>query len=74
VSVIGGFVYRGTALPALRGAFVFADLGGVLWAIGVDGVQQLGVRFEGMVTFGESPDGGLRIANCGGDVARPVPG
>lgn len=27
ITVIGGFVYRGTALPALQGLYVFADLG-----------------------------------------------
>lgn len=29
-AVIGGFVYRGTALPAIQGAYVFADFSGSL--------------------------------------------
>lgn len=32
VAVIGGFVYRGSAIPALRGLYVFADFTGVLFA------------------------------------------
>jgi len=33
-SVIGGVVYRGAAIPALRGAYLFADYcTGTLWAI-----------------------------------------
>ena len=41
-SVIGGVVYHGQAVPALRGAYLFADYcSGTLWAIdaGMDAVQ-----------------------------------
>ena len=41
-SVIGGVVYRGDAIPALRGAYLFADYcSGTLWAIdaGLDAPQ-----------------------------------
>ena len=41
-SVIGGVVYRGDAIPALRGAYLFSDYcSGTLWAIdaGLDAVQ-----------------------------------
>lgn len=41
-SVIGGVVYHGQAVPALRGAYLFADYcSGTLWAIdaGVDAAQ-----------------------------------
>ena len=37
-SVIGGVVYRGAAIPALRGAYLFADYcSGTLWAIDAGG-------------------------------------
>jgi glucose/arabinose dehydrogenase len=33
-AVIGGFVYRGTAIPALQGAYVFADFSfGTIWML-----------------------------------------
>ena len=33
-AVIGGFVYRGTAIPALQGAYVFGDLSfGTIWML-----------------------------------------
>jgi glucose/arabinose dehydrogenase len=41
-SVIGGVVYRGDAIPALRGAYLFSDYcSGTLWAIdaGLDAAQ-----------------------------------
>jgi glucose/arabinose dehydrogenase len=41
-SVIGGVVYRGSAIPALRGAYLFSDYcSGTLWAIdaGLDAPQ-----------------------------------
>lgn len=38
ISVIGGFVYRGKAIPALCGAYLFGDWGsGRLWALRHDG-------------------------------------
>lgn len=34
ISVTGGYVYRGTALPALYGAYIFGDFGsGRIWAL-----------------------------------------
>src|SRR5205085_6190881 len=36
--VIGGFVYRGTGVPALAGAYVYGDFGsGTVWAMTSDG-------------------------------------
>lgn len=70
VAVIGGLVYRGTALPGLRGAYVFGDITGILWALGSDGVHRLPVSFRGVAGFGEDPNGEIWLVSIWGDVAR----
>lgn len=72
-AVIGGFVYRGTALPALAGRYVFGDWGsgaptGRLFYLDAantvtelrigPGDRQLGLWLKG---FGEGPDGELYV-------------
>lgn len=74
VAVIGGLVYRGTALPGLRGAYLFGDVTGILWALGSDGVHRLPVSFRGVAGFGEDPSGEIWLVSIWGDVARLVPG
>jgi glucose/arabinose dehydrogenase len=55
-AVIGGYVYRGEAIPALRGAYVFMDMTGPIWAMGADGVVELDIQAGGLQTsFGEDP-------------------
>jgi glucose/arabinose dehydrogenase len=40
ISVTGGYVYRGKALPDLVGWYVYADYGsGKVWALNIDGAQ-----------------------------------
>lgn len=41
IAIIGGFVYRGDAIPYLQGRYVFGDFGGRVWALrdGPDGVE-----------------------------------
>jgi hypothetical protein len=61
-AVIGGYVYRGSAIPDLRGAYVFMDMTGPVWAMGADGVVQLEVEVGGVQTsFGADPDGELYL-------------
>jgi glucose/arabinose dehydrogenase len=61
-AVIGGYVYRGSAVADLEGAYVFADLSGIVWAMGADDVVRLPVQLSGAVTsFGEDPDGELYL-------------
>jgi uncharacterized repeat protein (TIGR03806 family) len=86
ISITGGFVYRGTALPALVGRYVFGDFGsGRIWALRDDG--QGGYTNEllidtgfGISSFGVGLDGELYFAdfNAGGihkliPVGAPVP-
>jgi hypothetical protein len=65
IAVIGGYVYRGSAIPELEGAYVFMDLTGPVWAMGAEGsegVVQLDVSPGGFHTsFGQDPDGELYI-------------
>ncbi len=88
VSVIGGYVYRGTALPALEGAYVFGDLvprgrlfaavrsdDGGLWPTTVVRVAD-GATPERLISFGQDGDGELYALGAGGDgggVFRLVP-
>ena len=61
-AVIGGYVYRGTAIPQLSGAYVFMDMTGPVWAMGADGVVQLDIQAGGVQTsFGQGPDGELYL-------------
>ncbi|HEX5945851.1 MAG TPA: PQQ-dependent sugar dehydrogenase [Acidimicrobiales bacterium] len=61
-AVIGGHVYRGSAIPELAGAYVFMDMTGPVWALGSDGVVQLDVEAGGVQTsLGEGPDGELYL-------------
>lgn len=40
ISVTGGFVYRGTALPQLKGKYIYADFGsGRVWALTVSDIN-----------------------------------
>jgi glucose/arabinose dehydrogenase len=81
-SVTGGFVYRGRAIPALAGAYVFGDLGTAqLWALAVDGDggvagrADLGVGVDQgtLVSFFEDVDGELYVISIGGTISRLDP-
>jgi glucose/arabinose dehydrogenase len=62
VAVMAGHVYRGSQIPALRGAFLFSDLTGPVWAIGANGVTRLDAeRVNTMVGWAEDPDGELYL-------------
>jgi hypothetical protein len=61
-AVIGGYVYRGSAIPPLEGAYVFADMTLPLFAMGADGVTPITVQLSAPVTsFGEGPNRELYV-------------
>ena len=80
--IIGGFVYRGSALPALTGHYLFADyVSGWIWALSpVDGkggnvtVEKIARRI-GLVSFGLDPrTGDVLMANIAtGNIEKLVP-
>jgi glucose/arabinose dehydrogenase len=80
-SVIGGVVYRGDAIPELRGAYLFGDYcSGLLWAIdaGLDGPQApilLSETGRSISSIGLDEDGEVVITDLGGgELVRLVPG
>lgn len=62
VAVMAGHVYRGERIPSLDGAFLFADLGGPVWALGSDGVVRVESEMIRTVTgWAEGPDDELYL-------------
>ncbi|WP_255151072.1 PQQ-dependent sugar dehydrogenase [Halorarius halobius] len=89
VSVIGGYVYRGSALSGLGGDYVFGDLnaGGRLfaatpadeglWPTHVVPITEGGGKLDRLLSFGRGPDGDLYVLGLGsegdGGLHRIVP-
>jgi glucose/arabinose dehydrogenase len=74
-SVTGGYVYRGTKIPALSGFYVFGDYcAGRLWTlVRFGGAWRLSVLREtslSIASFGEDEAGELYIVDRGGSVYR----
>lgn len=79
VSITGGYVYRGEAIPALRGKYVFADFASYrVWFIERDNPTSaellLPEQFN-VTTFGEDLDGELYFTRFfGGKIYKITPG
>jgi glucose/arabinose dehydrogenase len=77
-AVTGGFVYRGTAIPALGGKYVFTDYcAGELKTLAPAGngkyrAQDLGLRADNVSSFGEAPDGELYVLSQSAGVFKLV--
>lgn len=83
-AVIGGRLYRGCDIPALHGAYVFADWCqlGRIYYLRVDGERVteahhpdpvMTVSLSGITAFGEDNRGELYVGNFGGSVYKLVP-
>jgi glucose/arabinose dehydrogenase len=79
-SITGGFPYRGTAIPALEGAFLFADYcAGGLRAVRLaddgtlDRELDLGIDFENPISFGQDQAGEPYVLLAGGNIVRLLP-
>lgn len=81
-SITGGFVYRGTKIPALQGAYLYSDYGtSTLRALRVKGttvsetatLPTTGVPLAVVVSFGEDLHNELYAAELGGLVVRLDP-
>lgn len=78
-AVIGGFVYHGTALTGMQGAYIFGDLNGKLWKL-TEGPpntftrSQLATENFNISSFGQDAAGELYVADIsGGRVLKLVP-
>jgi glucose/arabinose dehydrogenase len=78
-SITGGFVYRGSAVPAARGRYFFGDYcSGAIWSLRMENGAATDVRREpftipNLSTFGEDARGELYAASLEGRVYRLVP-
>ncbi len=78
ISVTGGYVYRGEAIPALQGVYLYADFGtGLVWGLGRDGNGEW-VSSDPIETglnpssFGEDATGELYVTSFDGTLYRVV--
>ena len=77
-TVIGGYVYRGSAYPALVGAYLFADYcTGRIFAIDSSTTElvppvEVGSGSGSISGFGEDADGELYVMSLDGSVSRVV--
>jgi glucose/arabinose dehydrogenase len=74
-AIIGGFVYRGSAIPSLRGAYLYSDYcDGTLRALAINGddVSDRSLRVEVATpsSFAEDDAGELYVISLQGDVFR----
>jgi uncharacterized repeat protein (TIGR03806 family) len=78
VSVTGGYVYRGSAIPGLAGSYLFADFGSArVWRLvpsggGFTSEELLSAGFA-VSSFGEGNDGELYLVDYGGGLHKIVP-
>jgi glucose/arabinose dehydrogenase len=79
-SIVGGYVYRGTAVPAARGRYYYGDsCSNTVWSLTVRNGKAAGLRVEpfkvsgsgyGLVSFGEDARGEVYLVSLGGRVYR----
>lgn len=78
ISITGGYVYRGSALPALYGAYIFGDFGsGRIWALfkNNDGSYRrelLLASGRSIASFAEDRDGELFVLDHTGGIYKIV--
>ncbi len=79
-AITGGYVYRGSAIPALNGRYVFTDSGsGQLWQIARDTAPTLDMGTgldsgSNTVSFAQDHAGELYLVNISGTLHRLVAG
>jgi glucose/arabinose dehydrogenase len=75
-SITGGYVYRGAAVPALKGRYIYGDYcSGRIWTLQIQNGKAVGVRAEGinvksLSSFGVDAAGELYAVSLDGTVYR----
>ena len=75
-AVVGGFVYRGSAVPSAKGRYFYGDnCSGTVWSLRVVGGRARSVRREpfkldSLSSFGEDSRGELYAVTLGGNLYR----
>lgn len=76
-SITGGYVYRGTQIPDLTGAYLYTDYcNGTIYALATDNDGLVGadvdtgMTADSIASFGEGPDGELYVLSLDGPVYR----
>jgi hypothetical protein len=80
-SVIGGYVYRGPAIPSLQGTYIFGDyctgeVSGLLSRRGIVlDTEALGPKVDrnSLVSFGQDDQGEVYVLSSSGSLFRLVP-
>ncbi|MCC6793166.1 MAG: PQQ-dependent sugar dehydrogenase, partial [Thermomicrobiales bacterium] len=77
-AIVGGYVYRGEAIPELQGRYLFGDYCmGRIWILAeIDGVWSAPPPMEtglNISTFGEDEAGELYVADLNGAIYKIVP-
>ena len=72
-SVTGGYVYRGTKIPALLGTYIFGDFcSGEIWGYRDGNTRLLQTTELQISSFGEDRSGELYVVGYGGKISRIV--
>jgi glucose/arabinose dehydrogenase len=80
VSVTGGYVYRGEAIPGLQGVYLYGDFGtGTIWSAYREGDEWRIGYFKrntgiNIASFGEDEAGELYVVHYSGSIWRLEPG
>lgn len=76
LSITGGYVYRGNAMPALRGQYIYGDfVSGAIWALDTNNyTNQLLINSNGSPSaFGEDNNGEIYMVDYSGSILRVEP-
>ena len=79
IAIVGGFVYRGSAIPGLRGFYIYGDYGTArVWVKsgprgGVHILTGVSQKLPSISSFGQSASGELFVSSLNGSLYKLVP-